>query len=84
VTCISGPRPVRWRLHIDHLDNADGDVWALSFAGRYLTVRHVWVRGAARELATVFRGRRARQPRAFLTGVGMIWLSADKQRAQIR
>jgi hypothetical protein len=93
VRCISGPRPVTFRLHIDHLDNvtfrlhidhldnAGGEVWALSFARRYLTVRRVQVVGV---LETVFRGRRATQPRAFLTGIGSIWLSADKREARIR
>lgn len=77
---ISGRRPVRFRLHIDHLANPDRDVWALSFPRRYLTVRRVRVDVATR---THFRGLKARQPKAFITGVGTITLSANKQHARI-
>lgn len=77
---ISGPRPVRFRLHVDHLSNPKRDVWALQFRRRYLTLRRVAVRVP---VETVFRGASARQPRAFLTGRGAVALSTDKTAAVI-
>lgn len=80
MTRISGARPVRFRLHIDHIENPERDVWAVRFGRTYLTVRSVRVYPP---IATIFRGAKARQPRAFLTGHGTIYLSADKRKAVI-
>jgi hypothetical protein len=59
-----------FRLHIDHLDNPREDVWAISWKepnGRrkYLTAQGIYCKVP---VITVFRGKRATQPRAFLEG----------------
>jgi hypothetical protein len=80
MTRISGPKPVLFKAHIDHLENPNRDVWALSFRSRYLVLLHISFLCATETANT---GRR-RQPRAWITGRGEVWLSEDKSVAQIR
>ena len=56
-------------LHIDSFDAPKGAIWAVQTRGEYLTARAVDVRV---RVDTVFRGRGARQPRAFLRGRGVV------------
>jgi hypothetical protein len=62
-------KPRVFWLHVHHFDAARGRVWAVQTGGKYLTAAQIDVRVP---LATVFRGRRARQPRAYLRGRGVI------------
>lgn len=62
-------RPRRFWIHVDHLGNPRGRVWAVQTAGRYLTATAVDCRVPTE---TVFRGRDASQPRAYLRGVGVV------------
>jgi hypothetical protein len=57
-------------LCVNRLDEERGRVWALVQGGRWLVGRRIDVAGVA--LETVFRGRTARQPRAFLRGRGVV------------
>jgi uncharacterized protein involved in exopolysaccharide biosynthesis len=56
-------------LCVDRLDRADGRVWAVVWRGRWrvATAVHVTV-----PVATVFKGAQALQPKAYLTGVGVV------------
>lgn len=63
-------RPRAFKLHVNYLTEPRGRVWAVQQGGRWHVARHVDVRGV--ELATVFRGADARQPKAFLRGRGVV------------
>lgn len=56
-------------LHVHYLKEPNGRVWAVETGGHYFTARAVDVRV---QLGTVFRGARARQPRAYLRGRGVV------------
>lgn len=51
-------------------DAPDGLVWALRVGRTWHRARAVWLEGVT--LQTVYRGPRARQPRAYLTGFGRV------------
>jgi hypothetical protein len=75
---ISGKRPVKFRAHVDHIDNANGRVCAIRFGRRYLTVSQITFLYLDHPLE--FGPRRVRQPRLSIDGVGTIWLSKDRDR----
>lgn len=62
-------RPKPFLLCIDRLDKADGRVWAVKIGAKWFTAHtvHVWV-----DVETVFKGKNARQPKAYLEGVGVV------------
>jgi hypothetical protein len=82
--CLSDGAVI-FRIHIDHMDNPKGDIWAVSWnegdCRRHRTANFVQCR---RPTITVFRGPKGRQPRAFLEGLGEIWRSLDGLVVQIR
>ena len=63
-------RRCTFRVHIDHLDNPDGDVWAVHQNRQYRTVHQVLIIDVP--TVTVFAGPSAPQPRAFVTGRGLV------------
>ena len=70
-------RRVPVRLHIDHLDNPEKDIWAIDVLGRrYLTARSGDV-----TIAPTVRwrlcGPRRRQPRAYLLAYARVTVSGD-------
>lgn len=65
----SHSEPRVFRLHIDAFDAPRGRVWAVQTGGRYLTARRVVCRVPTE---SIFRGRGARQPRAYLRGRGVV------------
>jgi hypothetical protein len=75
MTKLSGRRPVPFKVHVDHVDNIKGDVWAVRFRRRYLTAKQI-----AFIHLSILEGKpvRRKQPRVILSGVGTIWRSADK------
>lgn len=54
---------------VDRLDASDGMVWAVRTRGKWLAAKHVKIAVA---METVFRGREAMQPKAYLEGVGVV------------
>jgi hypothetical protein len=64
--------PIFW-LHIDHIDNADGRVWAVRQGRRYYVTRKVWLNVPLAE--TVYRKRP--QPRAYIRGEGYVQVNDD-------
>lgn len=54
---------------VDRLDAHDGMVWAVRTRGKWQTAKHVRI---AIAMETVFRGREAMQPKAYLEGVGVV------------
>ncbi len=62
-------KPRKFILCIDRLDKADQQVWAVRVGGKWITAHtvHVWC-----DVETKFRGATARQPRAYLEGVGYV------------
>jgi hypothetical protein len=66
VTGSRGKR-VTFKLHIDHIDNPDKDVWVVEWKGRYITAHQIWC-----EVPLHARRVRERQPRAFLVGRGVV------------
>jgi hypothetical protein len=56
-------------IHVDRFDAPHLRVWAVQTAGQYLTARSIDCRVPT---TTVFRGRGARQPRAYLRGRGVV------------
>ena len=66
---------VAFRFHIDHIENDGGLVWALSYGSRYFVLKQIDCRVP---VVTVFRGVDAKQPRAFLTGVGQITINENR------
>jgi hypothetical protein len=75
MTRLTGTRPVRFRVHVDHVDNPKGDVYAISFGKRYITAQQF-----AFVQVPIVEGKpvRKKQPRIFLEGYGTIWRSDDK------
>lgn len=61
-------------LYIDRLTREDWKVWEVRQHGRSRFARavHVMV-----PVSTVFRGRSAKQPKAYLEGRGRVWRRAD-------
>lgn len=68
-------RPLPFRLHIDHLDNDGGQVWAVRVGRKYRVVHDVVLGVPTR---TVFRPGR-RQPRAWIAGVGIVVVSVSRE-----
>jgi hypothetical protein len=62
-------RPVHFRLHIDHIDNKGGNVWAVSYGKHYLTAHSFEMVGVPRVTGCEVRHR---QPRAFVSGTGRV------------
>jgi hypothetical protein len=62
-------KPRKFLLCIDRLDKADGKVWAVKVGSRWFLAHtvHVWV-----DVVTVFKGAKARQPKAYLEGGGVV------------
>src|SRR6267142_1320236 len=60
-------RRVTFKLHIDHIDNPDGDVWVVEWPGHYVTAHQVWC-----EVPLHATPVRQRQPRASLSGRGVV------------
>jgi hypothetical protein len=58
---------VKFLVCIDRLDKRDDWVWAVRWGNTWALARRVTIRVPVR---TVFKGRRARQPRAYLAGIG--------------
>lgn len=56
-------------LCVEDLNRSDGKVWAVQVKGRWQFARTVWLNIP---LVTVFKGAKARQPKAFLVGVGRV------------
>lgn len=54
---------------IDRLDKTDGHVWAVRAGNKWRTAKTVDV---SVPLSTRFKGLSARQPKAFLEGVGVV------------
>jgi hypothetical protein len=61
--------PAPFLLCVDRLDRADARVWAVVWRGRWRVATAVHV---AVPVQTVFKGVRACQPKAYLTGVGVV------------
>lgn len=57
------------KIHIDHLANPDGDVWAVRFGRTYFTATEVHI---SVPMVTVFKGIDAPQPKAYFRGVGVV------------
>ena len=55
----------KFLLCVDRLDKDDQKVWAVRISNKWLTARAVNV---CVPVTTIFRGRSARQPKAYLTG----------------
>jgi hypothetical protein len=72
--------PVDFMLHIDHIENPAGDVWALQYKKRYFTLKSI---NCFVPLHTVFRGMDGPQPRAYLSGFGYIDVCETTQSATI-
>jgi hypothetical protein len=62
-------KPYSFKLHIDHLENPDKDVWAVQWNGHYFTATEVRV---FVPVCTVFKGMQSKQPRAYLVGRGVV------------
>ena len=54
---------------VDRFDAPDGRVWAVRSGRQWLTAHTVRLQI---EMQTVFRGAHARQPKAYLEGVGVV------------
>lgn len=61
------PRIVK--IHIDHLANPDGNVWAVRYGKEQFIVHEVEIHIP---LHTVFHGVDAKQPKAYLKGHGIV------------
>lgn len=73
---IKSRGPVQFKLHIDHIDNEHGLVWALQYRKRYFVLKAIHCE------VTVDTATSKHQPRAYLTGVGRVQILND--RAYIR
>lgn len=62
-------KPCAVILCIDRFDAKDGAVWSVKTGRHWLNAKtvHVWI-----DMETVFRGRDARQPKAYLKGFGVV------------
>ena len=68
-------RKVVW-IHIDHLANPGKDVWGIQYGrDKYYTAKEADIRIP---LKTVFRGIKARQPKAYLRGKGVVTIAGGK------
>lgn len=76
-------RSIRFKLHVHYLTEPKRRVWAVEFKARhpekgmiirYLISKKVFVRV---NLETVFRGPKAAQPKAYLSGRGRITETRD-------
>ena len=61
--------PRRVILCIDRFDAPGGKVWAVRTGKRWITARTVNVEI---DMETVFKGQHARQPKAYLSGFGVV------------
>lgn len=59
---------------VDRLDAKDGMIWAVRTRGKWFTARQVRIMVP---LETVFRGRDAMQPKAYLEGMGVVRAFGD-------
>ena len=59
---------------IERFDAPDGKVWAVRDGRQWLTAKRVVIDTA---MATVFNGVKARQPKAYLKGYGVVRQSGD-------
>lgn len=62
-------RPRKVVLCVDRFDAKDGKVWAVRSGRRWLTAKRVYT---FVQMTTVFKGITARQPKAYLEGVGVV------------
>ncbi len=62
-------KPQKVVLCVDRFDAKDGAIWAVRTGRRWLTAKTVHI---GIDMETVFKGPRARQPKAYLTGVGIV------------
>jgi hypothetical protein len=62
-------KPRKIILCVDRLDAKDGMVWAVRTGGKWFSARTVHV---LTDMETVFRGRDAMQPKAYLEGFGVV------------
>jgi hypothetical protein len=62
-------KPCKVWLCVDRFDAKDGYVWAIRAGNRWFTAKHV---KQQIPMETVFRGRHARQPKAYLRGYGVV------------
>lgn len=62
-------KPQKVIVCIDRFDAKDGRVWGVRTGRKWLTAKtvHVWI-----DMETVFKGPTARQPKAYLEGVGVV------------
>lgn len=60
-------RPVNFKLHIDHIDNPEKDVWVVEWGSHYVTAHQVWC-----EVPLHATPVKQRQPRASLSGRGIV------------
>jgi hypothetical protein len=65
----SSTRPHAFWIHVDRFAAPHQRVWAVETQGQYLTARTVECQVP---VVTVFRGRFARQPIAYLRGKGLV------------
>ena len=70
-----------FRVHIDHIDNPKGDVWAVSYGTKYLTAHSIEIVGVPRVVGCEVRQK---QPRAFLSGVGAVSILWHEGKRTIR
>lgn len=62
-------RRYKFILCIDRFDEPNGWIWSVRVGNKWLNATNVQVNVP---MVTVFRGVQARQPKAFLTGVGVV------------
>lgn len=62
-------KPQKVIVCIDRFDAKGGRVWAVRTGRTWITAKtvHVWI-----DMETVFKGRNARQPKAYLEGYGVV------------
>jgi len=63
------PRSERFLVCVNNLEDPAGRVWLVRARGKWLTARAVQIEVP---VTTVFRGPKARQPKAYLQGVGRV------------
>lgn len=66
--------PKRFILHVDTFDEPRGWIWMIRTGRRRINAKHVTVNVKTR---TTFKGKDARQPRAFIEGVGVLHDNGD-------
>jgi hypothetical protein len=61
--------PARFILCVDRVDEPNGRVWCVRTKGQWINASRVVVNVPT---VTIFRGPTARQPKAFLEGIGEV------------